>query len=533
MEPRAPRLSTPEEPYDPQAPTISLGGAPATIARTAPPFVALSEDPMLLEAMTSAAMDQASVIVSPSADRFVDQLVATSAELALIDAAAAPQDLAEFLTSLHRQFPQLLLLLAGPGNVQHQIATQLTDGTVFRFAHKPASAQRLKLFVDAAVRQRQSRITEQILSMPFDGRPGAAAASKSSSGRPWWMTASLIAALLGAAGGALVWYFSSSGHAPTAPTASSLPAQAQAPPPQRQTPAPSAVIPQNTGAAAAARQKELEQDAIDHAAAQRAETDRIAAENESRVATTAEQIRHAAADAAKARAEQVHEFVQLAQSRIASGALIEPADECARTYVSSAQELSPDDEGVRAVSIALGEALIGSFRKAMAVGDSTSAEHWLKASRGYQVSEATLEQMAVQLRGFQASQSAQEAATQAMATIETEMAAETSAPAASIVAVTAPATSQVIEESELHRLNFVAPKYPAEALSRGQTGTVELEFTVTPKGTVSDVKVTAADPVGVFEHASIDALLSARYEPIELDGVAVSQRAHISMRFAL
>jgi TonB family protein len=224
--------------------------------------------------------------------------------------------------------------------------------------------------------------------------------------------------------------------------------------------------------------------------------------------------------------DQIHLYLQLAQSRMASGALLEPSDDNARTYISSALRLAPDDEDVRAMALSLGEAFTASFRKALADGDSAAAEHWLKASRSYTMSEATLDQMSMQLGGFEVAHAAQLTADQAIANADTTAAVSVESPAVA-------AYPQIVPESSLRRLIFVPPIYPHEALVRGDTGVVELDFTVTPKGSVADVKVTAAEPAGMFEEAATSALLHDRYQPVQRDGVNVSQRAHIRMRFAL
>jgi hypothetical protein len=122
----------------------------------APPLariVALSDDPNLLDALYGAAQAQA-LIVSPTADRFIDQLVANAASIALIDAASAPVPLKAFIALLHEQFPQLLLILAGAAPVHAQLAEPIAAGTIFRFVHKPVSGQRLKFFIDAALSAR-------------------------------------------------------------------------------------------------------------------------------------------------------------------------------------------------------------------------------------------------------------------------------------------------------------------------------------------------------------------------------------------
>lgn len=132
-------------------------GAVASGLPDAPPPVriaALSDDPNLLDALHGAVQAQAALIVSPSADRFVDQLVANAASIALIDASSAPPPLKAFIALIREQFPQLLLILAGAAPVQAQLAEQIAAGTIFRFVHKPVSSQRLKFFIDAALRAR-------------------------------------------------------------------------------------------------------------------------------------------------------------------------------------------------------------------------------------------------------------------------------------------------------------------------------------------------------------------------------------------
>jgi TonB family protein len=541
----------PEGQFDSSSVTVTTDNSRGAPTRPAPPIVTLSEDPVLLEAISAAALDLVPVIVAPSPDRFIDQVVAAGGELALIDATSVPDDLASFLESVHRQFPQLQLLLAGPGNVQHQIGTQMTDGTIYRFVHKPASAQRLRLFVDAALRERQTRVTEEILRSPFPVVPAAAMRSARDPGRPWWATATVGAVLLIAAAGVVIWYSSQSEHrtaaltstqSATSPPAASAPRPAPAPVVAPPTPAP-VQTPPVSRLASPSGLTEAEQAAVDHAAAERSERsekERLAAEADARLEAQIGQAKRAQNDA---RLAQVHQLVQQARSRIASGALIEPANDSARTYVSAAIEQAPDEQEVRAVSVALGDALVNSFRKALAAGDSAAADKWLEASRSYQISQPTLDQMAVQLEGFRAGQLAQSSAAKAVQNASTVDAVVT-APPSPVAVSTAPAatasgptpvkaSTEIVREGDLHRLEFNPPKYPPEALMRGQTGSVELDFTVTPAGTVTDIKVTKSNPIGVFEQAAIAALVRNRYEPIERDGVPVAQRAHIRMRFAL
>jgi hypothetical protein len=371
----------------------AVAGAPSPDSVRA--IVALSEDPLLLEALTQAAIPQVGVIASPSADRFVDQLMATAAQVALIDAAAAPAPLADFIASLHAQFPQLLLLLAGAPPLQHHFAAQMADGTIFRFVHKPASAQRLKLFIEAALRQ------PQVL-----GKRSSAGLEQPTAARThrWLRIGAVVlaaltvalAALTLAGAGALLWrvlplHASARASAARVPPAATVAVTSPA-----ATPAPVAPMSASTADTAA--------EAVDPPPAGTAdsETDDLPADSLARAAPLLQAAPDAAPapDAGAGRIEQAHAYVELARKRLASGALLEPADDSARAFVRSAQAQASKDAEVRAVAVALGEALIGAVRRAIAAGDQQQAARWLKACRDYRVNAATVNQLAAQLEAL-------------------------------------------------------------------------------------------------------------------------------------
>jgi protein TonB len=496
-----------DEQWDSDAITIPI--ALATLSQPAASLVVLSQDPMLLEAIATAAAGVATVTVWPSAVHIVEQLAAIRAEVLMIDPAYASPGLPTLLDSLHRQFPALQLMLVGPGNVQHQLQTQLTDGTVFRFIHKPASAQRLKLLVNAALRERQKYSQAALASAPAgkaklptprraftqDGARSPITANK-------WLGAALAAVVLLAIAGTLIWHSSASIRAVAPPPIAAKPAA----PPAPMTAVPSEEPPPAT---------------IDGAAAVPIEKSTPAAQKESPKLAGAE--RRAPSEA---RARQIDELVQLAQSRIASGALIEPSEDSARTYLNSAAQLAPRDQRVRALSLALGEAMLAEFRKEMAAGDLSAAERWLKASAGYPIAGMTPTQMSAQLDAAKGVQRTHTAA------VSSEGESIPAVREASSVAAAA-SGDQIIPEGDLRRLRFTAPNYPEEALERRQSGSVDMDFTLTPQGTVSDIKVTQSSPSGVFDRAAITALSRNRYQPVERNGVPVPQRVHVRMRFAL
>lgn len=77
-----------------------------------------------------------------------------------------------------------------------------------------------------------------------------------------------------------------------------------------------------------------------------------------------------------------------------------------------------------------------------------------------------------------------------------------------------------IAEGDYLPIVRVAPVYPARALSRGLEGHVDLSFTVTTTGTVSD-PIVLFSTSSLFERAATRAVLKFKYKPRVVDGVPV------------
>jgi protein TonB len=69
----------------------------------------------------------------------------------------------------------------------------------------------------------------------------------------------------------------------------------------------------------------------------------------------------------------------------------------------------------------------------------------------------------------------------------------------------------------------INPDYPPRALARGLEGWVQVQFTITPTGTVTDAKVVNAEPKNIFDDAALKAISRWRYNPKVDGGVAVSR----------
>ena len=74
-----------------------------------------------------------------------------------------------------------------------------------------------------------------------------------------------------------------------------------------------------------------------------------------------------------------------------------------------------------------------------------------------------------------------------------------------------PANSRGDGDGGLEPLIAGVPEYPEAARARGLRGSVEVEFTVTPAGTVESPRVVAAEPRNVFDAAALAAVARRRY----------------------
>ncbi|HTC52113.1 MAG TPA: TonB family protein [Steroidobacteraceae bacterium] len=116
----------------------------------------LTHDESLIEALTGVVAPGTLISVRDEA-ALAGQLMSVAAGVVFIDAgegAAQAALTAQLTQRLHGQLPDVVLVVAGDGAAQSELASLIADGTIYRFVHKPVSAQRVKLFVDAAWRKR-------------------------------------------------------------------------------------------------------------------------------------------------------------------------------------------------------------------------------------------------------------------------------------------------------------------------------------------------------------------------------------------
>jgi TonB family protein len=198
-------------------------------------------------------------------------------------------------------------------------------------------------------------------------------------------------------------------------------------------------------------------------------------------------------------AAELPQYADLAQSRLAQGKLTEPDNDSALFYVNQLRATDPKNSGLPRLSSAVQGQILDQARAALDAGQPQKAETLLKSA-------ATLggapDLDALNTRLAQMKQAA------------------TGMPD--------------VAEASLTRVKPIALEYPDDALRRNVEGWVELAYVVGADGKVSNIKLLASNPAGVFEAAASKAISRVRYQPVMQGGkaVAVSTKIRIAFRMS-
>ncbi len=112
-----------------------------------------STDEPFLQTLREAVGNARRIWHVPSADKVCDLLLAGQVGILVLDVQALAEDVGVFVAQIKRQFPDLVLVVAGGRETENLLANLISAGTVYRFIHKPMSPGRAKLFAEAAVRK--------------------------------------------------------------------------------------------------------------------------------------------------------------------------------------------------------------------------------------------------------------------------------------------------------------------------------------------------------------------------------------------
>ena len=119
-------------------------------------LIVLTRDELLMQTLEAVAPEHALSFLSDESD-LATHLAGGHIGVAILDAASTRTPIAQLTERLRKQFPDLVLIVAGGAEHQAALSAQVTRGTVYRFLHKPVSAPRVKLFVEAAWRRHDVR----------------------------------------------------------------------------------------------------------------------------------------------------------------------------------------------------------------------------------------------------------------------------------------------------------------------------------------------------------------------------------------
>jgi TonB family protein len=657
-----------------QLPTAAppAGAEPPVLALAGKPLIALTRDARLLAVLRAVTDPAHEVCGAGSEVELATVLMAHNAGVAVLDAAAAATTIGDLTETLHRQFPDVVLIVAGGTEHQAVLAEQIADGSVHRFLHKPLSEQRVRLFVDAAWR----RHAEEHLT----GSAAAAPRARRVLYLQGWLVAAAAAAVIAAP---LIW-LSLPGPQTRSSRATPRPALPEGASPahdanlenlleraDKALAAGALVAPPEANAAELYREAlkrtardpravngleqvidrlvsnaeeqlpkhpEIAQQLAEQARAINPDHPRVAflvaqlgaqreqqilgeaqraaasgnvagalavldgATREGRRSTLVDEARQELAQ--KQLEERVADLLRRAREAANRGWLIEPPEHNARFLIQSARTLAPDDPAVAKAAQDLLTRLRGAARQALTAGNAEQADAWATAAgdTGADAAEvATLHQEAQRLRSAARADSvahlagafnvrladgrlldpeadsakfylaqlvkadpANPATQLARSAFDTRLLdeargavraqdysnakrwlAEARAAGADPTGVGAvdAALSSAQQDAQrasgevnagiLKRTRYVPPVFPLPARERGIGGWVDMRFVVQPDGSVADAAIVGAQPVGIFEQAALDSVRRWRYEPVQRDGHAVSQRARVRVRFEM
>lgn len=116
-------------------------------------LVVLTDDELFLQTLRDAVGETRRLWHVPSSDKVSNLLVAGQVGILVLDVAALREAAAVFIDQIKRQFPDLVVVVAGHRDDEVALAGLISSGTVYRFIHKPMSPPRARLFADAAVKK--------------------------------------------------------------------------------------------------------------------------------------------------------------------------------------------------------------------------------------------------------------------------------------------------------------------------------------------------------------------------------------------
>jgi TonB family protein len=116
-------------------------------------LVVLTTDQTFLQTLREAVGPARRLWHVPSPDKVSDLLLAGEVGIAVLDVQALRETANVFVAQVKRQFPDLVIVVAGRREDETMLASLISSGMIYRFIHKPMSPARAKLFAEAAIKK--------------------------------------------------------------------------------------------------------------------------------------------------------------------------------------------------------------------------------------------------------------------------------------------------------------------------------------------------------------------------------------------
>src|SRR6187399_864223 len=138
------------------SPMLASEAAPVAVA-------AITQDRALIGLLRSVIDPTNDLILVSSEFELTPHLNSRRISVALLDSMFIEGDLGAMAERLRETWPDLVLVVVGTAEEQTKVAAQITSGVVYRFLHRPVSAPRVRLFVEAALRRHEVENVERTL----------------------------------------------------------------------------------------------------------------------------------------------------------------------------------------------------------------------------------------------------------------------------------------------------------------------------------------------------------------------------------
>jgi TonB family protein len=509
-------------PSDPPVPDT----APAPAAALMVDVVVLSGDLTLYEAIRDAVGERNPVWRARSAEESVDLLLTGRCGVLLIDMAAMSSQPASLIEQIVDQFPDVVVVAAGRREDEAVLAGLISDGLVYRFMHKPLSPRRAGMFVNAAIRSHAERRAsgrgaEPLLALGRELRSRV-------DPRKWLFVGVGLALFMASLAGVLVARYGNPWQVdPVTATATARTAPAA-------TPLADPVLSRARAALAAGRyDAPAGRNALDlYAAALLVRPDD--AEARAGLETTVARLLEGAERAASAG--------NVAEARRIAGRVLQAdADHAgARALVA---RLAPQPQAQTQPQPAAVPPAAATEQPApvTAPAPTAPARHAPTGTGRVQPDPLTPRILGSGSLPTSPSRPPRQAGSRSFGAPVSPghpvAGYATSSPSEMTSAATAtafaPGTVSSVQERDLEPIAMPEPTYPRGALRDRVEGWVEVEFTVTERGSTRDLQVVASEPQGVFDAAAVAAVGTWTYRPRVVQGEPVAQRTAVTLSFSV